>query len=146
MYAMRNKRQSEQTASPDKYPQGYFHEKPCRRCGAVFVPKAPSHLYCSDACADAALSNAYLKRTYSITLERYRELFEMQKGRCAICGGEGFLMASYHKNKLVVDHDHVTGEVRGLLCHNCNRALGLLKDNPELAQRAADYLKAQRPS
>ena len=146
MYALRNKRQSEQTASPDKYPQGYFHEKPCRRCGTIFIPKAPSHLYCSDACADEALSEAYLKRTYSITLAEYDALLELQKGRCAICGGEGFLMGPQHKKKLVVDHDHATGKVRGLLCHNCNRALGLLGDKPELLHRAADYLKAQRPS
>ncbi len=42
---------------------------------------------------------------------------------------------------LCVDHNHETGNVRKLLCHHCNRALGLLQDNPHLLARAADYLK-----
>lgn len=42
---------------------------------------------------------------------------------------------------LVVDHDHTTGKVRGLLCHNCNRALGLLQDNKSYLQSAINYLK-----
>jgi hypothetical protein len=41
----------------------------------------------------------------------------------------------------VVDHCHATGKVRGLLCHNCNRALGLMQDNIENIKRAADYLE-----
>jgi len=63
-------------------------------------------------------------------------------GLCWICEGEGFTM---HKNvegsaKLVVDHDHKTNEVRGLLCHNCNRALGLLQDDVGNLQKAIEYL------
>lgn len=50
-------------------------------------------------------------------------------------------MANHHKMKLVVDHCHVTGKVRGLLCHNCNRALGLLKDSVDNLSKAIDYLK-----
>jgi hypothetical protein len=46
-----------------------------------------------------------------------------------------------HKLKLVVDHCHSSGEVRGLLCHNCNRALGLLKDSVDSLMRAARYLE-----
>lgn len=147
LYAHRNKRQSEQTAKPEKYPQGYFKEKPCRLCGIGFVPNAPSHLYCSQSCADKALSSAYLERTYNITLNDYNQMLEKQDHRCSICDGEGFLMdRARHKVKLVVDHDHTTGQVRGLLCHNCNRALGLLQENPEIVSSALDYLKVQRLS
>jgi len=45
-----------------------------------------------------------------------------------------------HSMKLVVDHCHEGGQVRGLLCHNCNRALGLLKDDVDTLQKAIDYL------
>jgi len=46
------RQKSSQTASADKYPQGYFHEKPCKECGNLFTPTAPSELYCSDLCKD----------------------------------------------------------------------------------------------
>lgn len=61
-------------------------------------------------------------------------MLEEQGGVCAICGtGNGQKM-------LHVDHDHGTGRVRGLLCHQCNRVLGLAHDNPELMRKAIEYL------
>lgn len=50
-------------------------------------------------------------------------------------------MKPSHKLKLVVDHCHSSGEVRGLLCHNCNRALGLFKDSRENLLNAVEYLE-----
>lgn len=50
-------------------------------------------------------------------------------------------MAAHHKMKLVVDHCHSSGVVRGLLCHNCNRALGLLKDSTRNLESAIRYLE-----
>lgn len=143
LYALNsNKPKAEQTATPDKYPQGYFKDKPCRRCGKMFTPKAPSELYCSDKCKDEAISSRYLEREYGITIDEYNNLLKKQDYKCAICGGEGFVMdSSRHKIKLVVDHDHTTGAVRGLLCHNCNRALGLLHDSEKNLLNAVDYLK-----
>ena len=44
-------------------------------------------------------------------------------------------------HKLLYNHNHKTGKVRGLLCHNCNRALGLLHDDTELMQKASEYVK-----
>lgn len=137
-----NKTKAEQTATPKKYPQGYFIDKPCRRCGKMFSPKAPSELYCSDKCKDEAISSRYLEKTYGITIDEYNTLLEEQDNRCAICGGEGFLMDNdRHKVKLVVDHDHNTGVIRGLLCHNCNRAIGLFHDNVNDLESAIKYLK-----
>jgi peptide methionine sulfoxide reductase MsrB len=52
---------------------------------------------------------------------------------CVICGDE---------TKLVVDHDHVTGKVRGMLCNHCNRGLGHFRDDPTLLEFAAQYLYA----
>lgn len=45
---------------------------------------------------------------------------------------------------LSVDHDHISGHVRGLLCRNCNSAIGLLRDDPELIRRAANYVERTR--
>jgi hypothetical protein len=141
MYKTANKPQAEMTASPDKYPQGKFRDKECKKCQSLFSPKAPSHLYCSQECADYALSDNYLVRTYNITLQEYLHRLEEQDHKCKICNSEGFLMdKDRHKIKLVVDHDHKTGKVRGLLCHNCNRALGLFQDNPNFLNEAVTYL------
>ena len=91
---------------------------------------------------DRAYSERYLRRSYGITLTEYERLLEKQHHRCAICGGEGFLMdKNRHRIKLVVDHNHSTGEVRGLLCHNCNRALGLLHDDENSLRKALSYLQ-----
>ncbi len=46
--------------------------------------------------------------------------------------------------RLVIDHCHSTGAIRGLLCSNCNTAIGLLSDNPEIIRKAADYLEKER--
>ena len=60
------------------------------------------------------------------------ELKESTK-ECVICGMEA---------KLVVDHDHVTGKIRGMLCNHCNRGLGHFRDDPALLEFAAQYLFA----
>lgn len=129
------------TATPSKYPQGYFKEKPCGICNEQFKPVAPSQLYCSKECRAVANSSSYLKRNYNITVDDYNKLLEDNNHKCHICDGEGFTMAEHHSMKLAVDHCHTTGEVRGLLCHNCNRALGLFQDSVSNLKRAIDYLK-----
>jgi len=136
-----SKSKSGQTGRAEKYPQGFFREKKCRKCDNLFVPNAPSELYCNDDCKDEAIADRYLKNTYGIVWVDYVRMFKQQQGRCAICGGEGFKMAEHHIVKLVVDHNHSTGEVRGLLCHNCNRAIGLLQENEQSFLNAIQYLK-----
>lgn len=61
-----------------------------------------------------------LRTRYGITPEEYDELLARQDGRCAMCREE-----CATGKRLAVDHDHATGAVRGLLCHACNRALGV---------------------
>lgn len=141
MYSPTNKPQSQMTADPSKYPQKYFKEKECKYCKTIFKPKAPSHKYCCQQCADKAWSNNYLKNNYKITQQEYEKLEEKQNHTCAICKTSGFKMREHHFKKLVVDHCHTTGKVRGLLCHNCNRALGLLKDSKSALQNAINYLE-----
>jgi len=83
-------------------------------------------------------------RLYGIDKKTYEQMHENQEGKCKICQGDGFVMAECHTVKLVVDHCHTTGEVRGLLCHNCNRALGLFQDSEESLIRAQAYLKGEK--
>lgn len=79
---------------------------------------------------------AELLRLYGITLEQYAEIFAEQGEVCAICKSE-----CGTKKSLSVDHDHLTGRVRGLLCNGCNTSLGHFKDSPLLLQRAIEYLQ-----
>lgn len=76
----------------------------------------------------------YLKYRYGITPEQYDEMLEAQEGVCAIC------KEAPTQQRLAVDHDHKTGEVRGLLCFSCNTALGHFRDDPERLISASDYL------
>lgn len=140
-YIQRNRAKHEQTAHPAKYPQGNFNPKPCRWCDEMFDPNAPSEHYCSEVCKNTGLQDRYLKRTYSIGVKDYEAMLVEQDYKCALCGGTGFTMGKIHKMLLVVDHCHSTGKVRGLLCHNCNRGLGLFHDRSDVLLKAIQYLK-----
>jgi hypothetical protein len=85
--------------------------------------------------------NVHFRRQYGITYNDYLALHEKQLGLCAICGNPEKLIKQGVKFDLAVDHDHVTGRIRGLLCNNCNRALGLMKDDALVLQSALDYLR-----
>jgi hypothetical protein len=63
-----------------------------------------------------------------------------QRGVCAICKTED---PGPRSNHFHIDHDHATGKVRGLLCNNCNRGIGLLKDSPSVLLQAHLYLTTQ---
>jgi hypothetical protein len=80
--------------------------------------------------------NRQLKKRYGITVEDYNNLFEFQKGCCAICRKH----QSQLNVSLAVDHDHANGNIRGLLCFNCNSGLGRFKDNTDLLINAIKYL------
>ena len=84
-----------------------------------------------------AMKDSYLKRTYGISLKDYNTKLIEQKHSCYICGVDELEV----KNGLVVDHNHKTGDVRGLLCSKCNIGLGHFNDNQDLLQKAIDYLK-----
>jgi hypothetical protein len=79
--------------------------------------------------------NSNLKQKFGIDLEQFEEMKRLQGNECAICNQE-----PQNERELVVDHDHTTGEIRGLLCYSCNSAIGLLKEDPELFARAYDYM------
>ena len=79
--------------------------------------------------------NAYM-RQYGITIEEYEILVAEQNNGCAICNAS----TGSNGKRLSVDHNHQTGEVRGLLCDDCNTALGKFKDDPSLLAKAITYL------
>ena len=85
-----------------------------------------------------------LSREYDITPEQYDAMLAAQGSHCAICPAtEPGRRLSF----FCVDHDHVTGEVRGLLCHDCNLMLGNAKDSEERLGAAIRYLrKSRRPT
>jgi hypothetical protein len=80
---------------------------------------------------------SHLKRMFGITLEEYNVMSEEQGHVCKICKQPE---TAVRLNVLSVDHCHSTGKIRGLLCSDCNRGIGLLKDNPSYLTEAAKYL------
>lgn len=78
-----------------------------------------------------------LKKTYGINLDQYNNLLSRQGESCAICKRP----KNEFTKALAVDHCHKTGKIRGLLCANCNRAVGNLKDSAVNAESAASYLR-----
>jgi len=85
-----------------------------------------------------------LEKDFSISIEEYNIIFIEQHGVCSICNkAETRLNNKGQPHYLAVDHNHNTGEVRGLLCSACNRGLGLLGDNPRLLKSALNYLETR---
>ena len=82
----------------------------------------------------------HLRKTYNLSLEDFAIMLESQNNTCKICKCEARSKRNSFRENLVVDHDHTTGEVRGLLCHRCNVGLGSFKDNLGLVATAAAYL------
>jgi len=128
---------------------------PCRKCGSAErnkwgqCPICKSAWYRTHKADVAASSTAWatanpdareetLERSrlkkYGLTPEQYQALLEKQGGRCALCN-EPF------GRRVYIDHDHVTGVVRGLLHLKCNVGLGHFQDNPALLRAAAEYLE-----
>jgi len=88
------------------------------------------------------VTKSYAKRKYGISLERYDALKATFRS-CMICGKD----ADSHKGgALHIDHDHLTGELRGMLCGTCNTGLGSFQDSPALLQKAIAYLGGDHAS
>ena len=84
---------------------------------------------------------AYLKRMFGITLEDYEFMVKSQDDCCSICGKH----RTKNGRRLAVDHCHITGKVRGLLCSHCNKALGTFKDSINILNKAIEYLQKESP-
>jgi hypothetical protein len=89
-------------------------------------------------------SNAHIRRSYKLTATEYQALVEQTGGLCMACGQPETIKAKDGGAwPLCVDHNHETGEVRGLLCHSCNRAAGAVNDDPVRLRAVAAYLEAR---
>ena len=123
----------------------------CARCGQEYAPRrrarsGVANSYCSRECKQRAHVESgnsaqvslrfYYRDRYGLTFE---EAEVMRAGGCRICGASDGDAPGRH-GKLHIDHDHVTGRVRGVLCTNCNSGIGRFADNPELLRRAVEYL------
>ena len=82
-----------------------------------------------------------LKYRYGITEEKYKQMLIEQNYTCKICGQVSDKCQTQPDKPLYVDHCHLTKAVRGLLCHQCNIALGHMKDDPVRLERAAHYIR-----
>lgn len=81
----------------------------------------------------------YIERTYGLTRNQFESLLKSQGNVCAIC--HGIPEGKGRCGQWNIDHDHVTGKVRGLLCWSCNSALGYAKDSPGVLRACAEYLE-----
>lgn len=109
-----------------------FHKNKVRPDGLAHWCKS-----CQGA-ATAASQKKALPRKYGITMEDYESMVERQGGRCAICLSDN---PGRTKSVWCIDHDHETGQVRGLLCGDCNTGIALLKENLANFTRAQVYLE-----
>lgn len=79
----------------------------------------------------------HMAKRYGISVETYREMFVSHNSLCAVCG-----KPETAQNKVLsVDHNHKTGQIRGLLCGHCNRAIGYLREDLSLLPKIEKYLK-----
>ena len=83
-------------------------------------------------------NEGFMRLKYGVTKEKYQEMLDSQNGVCAVCKTKPDFKT--WKKRLSIDHCHVTGRVRGLLCDPCNRGIGMLKDDPSILENAIKYL------
>ena len=133
--------------------------KKCRNCGEVKPissfskdkTRKDSHcFYCKDCVSlnqkmrrrpncSTLNKSRHLKSKYNITLEQYNQMFDEQRGVCAVCGTP----AKDLKRNLAVDHNHRTGKIRGLLCFSCNSLIGRIEKNPLLIPTMMKYIRTR---
>lgn len=126
--------------------------KKCKHCGKPLDAQRTTKEFCGQTCIDkfnyaadpegqkARAREWHLMNLYGRTVDDWDMLLASQGGVCAICQQP----PDPHRRRFAVDHDHETGEVRGLLCGNCNRGIGHFNDDPDLISVAIDYVEKHR--
>lgn len=103
----------------------------CKPCDVSFMRQ-----FRQDPTAKRKRKDYDLRTKYGITIQDYDRMLVEQDNNCAICNE----FEPIERNPLAVDHCHSTGKVRGLLCSNCNTAIGKFKENRDLLIAAVQYL------
>ena len=106
----------------------------CRTCWNAYQREYKKRLYRTNHSYRSKAKARQRERLYGVSEQRYTELWAQQGGVCALC------LEDDEKKGLGVDHNHESGAVRGLLCPQCNGAIGMLQERPDLMQRAAEYV------
>lgn len=137
------------SACHEEKDESEFHKRTASPDGLHYMCKACASMWQKDKNKKNSSKKAYeravkadahkessLRRHYNMSLHEFEILLEKQSSACAICGRspDGF------QRSFAVDHDHVTGVVRGILCPDCNRGLGGFHDDPGILRKAVDYL------
>jgi hypothetical protein len=121
----------------------------CIRCHQAkqVYEYTPGRKYCRTCRNEAdratgreAMRRHRLRTKFGITEEQLESIREAQGGVCAICERPETMRRNGRLLALSIDHDHYTGQVRGLLCSACNTGIGKLQDSPALLRRALEYL------
>jgi hypothetical protein len=126
-----------------KDPEGikkYFQERWAREKKENYARKAEGR---KTKKGKMYLRRAHLVTTYGLTMAQLEAMFEQQEGKCAICQDQLVMFKNRGEEGLVahVDHDHITGQTRSLLCFRCNAGIGHFEDNIERMEEAISYLK-----
>ena len=116
----------------------------CAYCSTPFVTSRKVRKFCSRECTSLARVPSQqkeyrIKREYGLDSEQHAAMVISQGGLCMICKD-----APLEGKPLHIDHDHITGKVRSLLCMKCNNGLGLFQDSPEILFVAYEYLKKHK--
>lgn len=111
----------------------YGRDHYCKDCGNARHRKR----YATDLEHRKRVKFDSIKRNYNITHDEFINMYNSQNGKCKICNKK-----FERKRTTYIDHNHITGKARGLLCPKCNLLLGTCNDNVEVLQSAIFYLKA----
>lgn len=117
----------------------------CKECKEEFINTHMRQKFCSVECQQKNYSKRnkevrkrnnrkHILKAYNLTLEHFDRLKKINNNKCWICGCES------HTEELCVDHNHKTNDIRGLLCHNCNKTLGIINENPFILIKMVHYL------
>lgn len=131
MHYVRKRRGSDMLA-PKREPQGISKAEAAHRYNQRHPERVNERTRKYNAANPDRVRRWWMKARYGLTPQEYAVLQEEQDGLCALC---------YEASATQVDHNHETGQIRGLLCKNCNTALGKFRDDPERLRVAVDYLE-----